>query len=81
MSKYFKPLWVFLGGNLLLLILWLLLPAIGGAGDALAAATAEHADTFWGWGWASNSTRLLVVLIGELLVIYGTFRAFLSTRD
>ena len=36
MSQYFRPLWVFIGGNLLLLILWMFLPSIGDAGDTLA---------------------------------------------
>lgn len=81
MSKYLRPLWIFIGGNFLLLILWLFLPAIGIAGDTLAAATTDKASTFWGWSWVSNSVKLLVVIPGELLVLYMAARAFLSDRD
>jgi len=80
MSEYLKPLWVFLGGNALLLVLWLFLPAIGDAGTALSAATAAHADTFWGWTWVVGSVKLFVVVLGELVVLFATFRAFLSAR-
>lgn len=81
MSQYFRPLWVFIGGNLLLLILWMFLPSIGDAGDTLAAATAEHASTFWGWSWASSSVKIIVVIVGELLILYATARAFLSNKS
>jgi len=81
MSKYLTPLWVFAGGQLLLLILWIFIPAIGQAGIDLATATEEHASTFWGWGWASNSLKILVVVVGELCVLYATFRAILATKS
>ena len=81
MSQYLKPLGVFVGGNLLLLILWLFLPSIGGAGDTLVAATAEHASTFWGWTWVASSLKILVVIFGELVVLYGTARSFLSNKS
>jgi len=81
MSKYLTPLWVFAGGQLLLLILWIFIPAIGEAGSTLAAATAEHASTFWGWSWASNSLKILVVVVGELFVLYATFKAILATKS
>jgi len=81
MFQYLKPLLVFIGGNLLLLVLWLFLPSIGDAGTALSAATAAHASTFWGWGWVSSSIKIIVVVLGELVVLYGTFRAFLSAKS
>lgn len=80
MLSYLRPLGIFIGGNLLLLIMWLFLPAIGNAGTQLAASTAEHASTFWGWSWVVSSIKILVVVFGELLILFFTARDFLSSR-
>jgi len=81
MKEYFKPLWIFVGGQLLLLILWIFLPSIGDGAAQLAADTAEHASTFWGWSWAVSSIKVIIIIVGELLVLYFTARAFLDARS
>ncbi len=80
MMKYLRPLGVFLGGQLFLLIVFLFLPAIGTAGTGLAAATAEYDTVFWGWTWAVGAVKLWVVLFLELIVLYVTARTFLATK-
>jgi hypothetical protein len=78
MTKYLAPLGIFIGGQLLLLILWLFLPQMGDAGAAVAANS--HIDTFWGMEWASNGIRIIVVVLGELFVTGTALWAFLKAR-
>ena len=80
MKKYMFPLWVFVSGQIVLLIVLLFLPAVGAAGDNLAAETAHWATIGWGWGWISNSTRLIVFIMLELTIMFLTGKAFLSAR-
>jgi len=81
MKKYLAPLWVFIGLNLLLLIVMLFMPAIGAAGDDLETDTAAMASTFWGWSWVVGSVRLWVWLGFEAAILFATAKAFLATRD
>lgn len=80
MGKYLTPLWVFVGGNLCLLIAWLFMPAIGTAGTQLAADTANISSTFWNWTWVVGSVKLLVYVAFELVVLYSTAKAFLAVK-
>jgi uncharacterized integral membrane protein len=80
MTKYLAPLGVFLGGNVLLLILMLYFPAIKTASTQLAADTAAVASVFWGWTWVVSSVRLLVFVIAELTILFVTAKAFLKVR-
>lgn len=80
MSKYLAPLGVFVGGSGALLVAFLFMPAIGTAGETLAADTAAIASTFWGWGWVVGSVKLWVFLVLELVVLCGTAKAFLSVK-
>lgn len=81
MKEYLRPLGIFIGGNLLLLILWLFLPTIGNSATQLAADTAEHASTFWGWAWVVSSIKILIVIIGELGVLFAAGWAFLHSKS
>lgn len=81
MIKHLTPLWVFLGGNITLLIVFLFLPALGDAGTQLEADTAGIASIFWGWSWVVGSVKLLVFLVLEMLVLFATAKAFLATRN
>ncbi len=81
MIKYFRPLGVFVGGHLLLLIVWLFLLAVGDAGTQLAADTAAAASTFWGWTWVVGSVKLIVFFVFEALILFATAKAFLATRN
>ena len=81
MSKYLAPLGVFIGGNLLLLIVWLFLPNIGESGTELAEHVGQYGGLFWGMSWAAGAVKLFVVVLGEGLVLFATFRAFLSAKN
>ena len=80
MGKYIRPLTIFVGGQIVMLLVLLFLPAIGVAGDDLAAETAHWATIGWGWEWVSNSTRLIVFVTLELTILFLTAKAFLSAR-
>lgn len=81
MRKYFEPFVVFFGGNLALLVVLLLFPAIGTASTALAANTTAIASTFWGWTWVVSGTRLWVFLGFEAVILWGTAKAFLRLKS
>ncbi len=80
MKKYLAPLGVFCGGQLMLLIVFLFLPAVGTAGTKLAADTAAIGNNFWGWTWVVSSVKLWVWLAFELAVLYATALAFIHNR-
>ena len=80
MKKYFKPFWIFVGGNVVLLLLFLFLPAIGTSGEQLAAETASYADNFWGWSWIVGNVKFWVFGIFEMVVLFLTARAFIKVR-
>lgn len=78
MSKYLAPLGIFVGGQVFLLFMWLLLPSIGSAGTTLAGNA--HVSTFWGMSWAANSLRLIVIIAGEFITIIAALIAFLKAK-
>ena len=80
MTKYFGPFGIFLGGNMVLLLLFLFLPAIGTSGEQLAAETASYAENFWGWDWVVGNVKFWVFFILEAAVLFMTARAFLKVR-
>ena len=63
-----------------MLVAFLFMPAIGTAGETLAADTAAIAGTFWGWGWVVGSVKLWVFLALWLVVLYGTAKTFLAVK-
>ncbi len=79
MSKYLHPLWVFAGGQILILVLFLFFPTIANAVAGLWTKTSTA--PFWGWNWVVNSVRWLIVIISELLVLYNTARAFMDSGN
>lgn len=82
MKRKLLPLWVFLGGNVILLLLFLVLPTIGNTVDTSTAAAADYTDVFWGWEWWSSGTvvKFVIMLIWEMLVLFATVKAFLAVR-
>ena len=80
MTKYFAPLRIFVVGHILLLVVWLLMPAVGDAGDQLAAATAANASTFWGWTWVVSGLRFWVWLAFEAGILYVTARSLIGLK-
>ena len=80
MFRYIFPLLVFLGGNITLLLVFLLLPAVGDAGDTLAAATSSYADNFWGFDWVVGNTKFWVFFAFEFVILFMTTMEFLKVR-
>lgn len=80
MRDFFEPLIIFVTGNVVLLFGLLFWGAIGDAGTQLASDTAAVASNFWGWTWVVTSTRLLVFLIIEGLILFAVAKAFLGLR-
>ena len=80
MSKYLAPLVIFVMGSLILLVAYIFMPAIGVAGEQLAAETAGVASTFWGWSWIVGGVKFWVFLMLWFAVLYATVRAFLKVR-
>ena len=80
MFKYIAPLGVFLGGNFVLLLVFLFLPAVGDAGDTLAAATSSYASNFWGWDWVVGNVKFWVFFIFEMVILGMTTMAFLKVK-
>ncbi len=81
MKKYLAPLGIFIGGQFLMLIVFLFFPALGQTGDQLAADTAAMAPTFWGWAWVVSGFRLWVFLALATGILYATFKSFISAKD
>ena len=82
MKKYLIPLGVFLAGNIVLLLIFLLLPTIGNTVDAGTAAADDYTGIFWGWSWWSQGTTVKFIVMGlwEALVLLATGKAFLAVR-
>ncbi len=81
MGKYFAPLWIFLGGMVLMLFSFLLFQAIGTAGDQLAADSVAYKDVFWNWDLVSGDfVKFLVLLIEFAGVMFLVFKAFLRVK-
>lgn len=78
-SKYLKPLWVFAGGHILILVLYLFFPTIATYLAALLAVPGT--EVFWGWTWAVSSARLLIVIVAELVTLYCTARSFMDIKE
>ena len=81
MLRYLLPLKIFAIGQLVMLVIFIFFPAIGATSTQLAADTAAIADTFWGWTWVVQGTRLWVLLGVEAAVLFATAVAFLGIRS
>ncbi|MBU1173300.1 MAG: hypothetical protein KKD44_27350 [Proteobacteria bacterium] len=83
MKQFFAPLFIFVGGNLCLLIANLFMPAVDTVQAQLAADTAAVAGTFWGWSWLMTSgvARWFLYLLIEGFILFATLRAFLAIRN
>jgi hypothetical protein len=82
MKKWAMPLWIFIGGQFILLVLFVFMPAIDNVQTSTAAATATVSSTFWGWGWLMTAgvVRWLLYAFGELIVMVVTGIALLKSR-
>ena len=82
MTKYLAPLGIFIGGNILVLVIYLILPTVGNIVDADVAGAGDYSGVFWQWGLISSGTfvKFLVMFIAEMLILFATAKAFLKTR-
>lgn len=80
MREYLQPLFIFVGGNLGLLLIFLFFPAIGTVQTQLQSDTAAYASNFWGWSWVVTSIRLIVVLVFEGLILFTVAKSILGLR-
>jgi len=82
MKQWLAPLWIFIGGNLILLVLFLFMPGIDSAVNSTAIATANVSSTFWGWSWVTSSgtVRFLLYAFFELCVLFSAGYALLKSK-
>lgn len=80
MKEFFAPLWIFIGGNFILLLFFLFFPAIGSVQTQLESDIAADAANYWGLSAAITSTRLIIVVLFEGLILFAAGRAFLKLR-
>ena len=81
MKRYLAPLGIFAMGQLAMLLVFLLFPALGNAGSTLASETAGVANTFWGWTWVVTSIKLIVFLMFEAAILWVTGRALFAQKS
>lgn len=82
MKNWALPLKVFVVGQLLLLIIFLFMPAVDLAVNSTAVQTAAMAPSFWGWGWLMSAgvVRLLLYAVYELAILVATGLALLRSK-
>ncbi len=81
MKQYLLPLWIFCGGQLALLVVFLLFPAVETVRSQLETDTAAIASTFWGWTWVVGAVKLFIFLAVEAGILWATAKAFLANRN
>jgi len=80
MKAFFSPLVIFVWGNLALLLILLFFPAIGVIQTQLESDIAGSVSNFWGLAWVITSTRVLICVIAEGLILFAVGKAFLGMR-
>lgn len=80
--KYLRPISVLIGGQLIILVIFLLFSAIGASVDTMAEQTEEYVDVFWNWNLLSDSNIVQFLIYGalELITLYFTGKEFLSVN-
>jgi len=82
MKHFLTPLGIFVGGNILLLVLVLLFPAIETTNQQMLADTASISGQWWGWSWVSSTgvVRLFIYMAAEGIILWQTGVALLDIR-
>jgi len=83
MKSWFAPLWIFIGGNLILLVFFLFMPGVDTSVATLSASVnATVKSTFWGFSWVTTSgvVRWLLYAGAELFILFGTGMALLKSK-
>ena len=80
MRDFIAPLWIFIVGNIALLLLMLFFPAIGTVQTQLETDIAADAANYWGLSAIITSTRLIVFLIFETTILFFSGLAFLKLK-
>lgn len=82
MGNWFKPMTVFIAGQLLILIATIFMPGLDTATTALDSETSSISGFVWGWDWLMTNgvVRFLFYLFCEAAILYLTAKVFLSSR-
>ncbi len=80
MKEYLMPLWIFVIGNVMLALFVVFFPAFGDAQSTLETASASWKANFWGFQWAMTSTRLLIGIFAEGLILFAVAKSFLGLK-
>jgi len=81
MIEYLRPLWIFVFGNVALLLVILFFPAIGVVQATLEGEISTIETNFWGLSWVITSTRLIIVLVFEAVILYAVAKSFLGLKS
>lgn len=83
MKQWLTPLGIFLGGQLILLVVTLFLPAVTTQVTTLASDTEDIAGNFWGWSWLMTSgvVRWIIYIVWEGFILWATGKAFLAATS
>ena len=81
MLKHFMPLWVFVSGQFLMLLLFLFFSAFGDQATTLQTDTAGVFPTAWAWDWAVTNVRLWVYIAAELTILFFTAKSFIESKS
>ena len=80
MSKYLKPLGVFVSGQIIMLVLFLFMPNIATALVNLAAVPGASLQ-LWGWDWLIPAGRIIIVVVVELVTCWVTALSFMDIQQ
>jgi len=78
MKAYFQPLFIFVGGNIFLLFLFLFFPAFASVQTGLEADIVAEAPNFWGLSWVITSMRVMIILVVEGTILFAVAKSFLG---
>ncbi len=80
MRRYLQPLFCFISGQIIMLVLFLFFPYIGTALATLSEVPGA-ALQLWGWDWLIPAGRIIIVVVVELVTCYVTARSFMDIRE
>jgi small basic protein len=78
--KYMGPLWTFIIGMVLTLLMTIFFPAIFTSQQALASNAAVSSGAYWGLQEAITSTRLIIFLAGFFITLFLTATVWIKRK-
>ncbi len=80
-TKYLSPLWTFIVGMVMSLLITIFFPSIKTAQDGLAANAAVQTGAYWGLQEVVTSTRLVIFVVCFFITLLLTATVWLKRRD